>query len=226
MALTVIRSRLARVAGCILFIALLGGALAIWLRPNGPGLSLSNTTAIQVNPEGLRRARQMEELMAGRADIGGPFTLTDHNGARRSLADFRGQLVLLYFGFTYCPDVCPTDLLEIAHLLNSLGERADQVQPLFITVDPERDTAEHLSRYLPHFHPRILGLTGSIQEIGSIAQRYRAYFGKVPSPAGGFYTVDHSANFYLVDREGKFAGSLPPGTKADRLADVIRDRLD
>ena len=204
---------------------MLGGAVTIWLQTNKVALSSSTTTKLEVNQEALRRARQMEELMTGRGDIGGPFSLTDHTGTQRSLADFRGQVVLVYFGYTYCPDVCPTDLVEIAQLLSVLGERADQVQPLFITVDPERDTAAHLSNYLPHFHPRLLGLTGSVEEIRAVADRYRAYFAKVPRPGNGFYGMDHSANFYLLDREGKFAGSLPPGTKAHRLAEVIRDWL-
>jgi protein SCO1/2 len=171
----------------------------------------------------LARARQMEDLMAGRGPIGGPFVLTDHTGARRTLSDFRGKVVLLYFGYTHCPDVCPTDLGQIAALLRSLGARASEVQALYITVDPERDTATHLAGYLSAFDPRIVGLTGTEEEIRSVAERYKAYFAKVPTARG--YLMEHSANFYILDREGKFAGSLPPSTKADRLADVLRERL-
>lgn len=178
---------------------------------------------LALDAQKLRRARQMEDLMAGRGQIGGPFVLTDHNGARRSLADYRGKVVLLYFGYTYCPDVCPTDLAQIAELLRSLGPRAAEVQALYVTVDPERDTAAHLAGYVRAFDARIHGLTGSVEEIRIVAERYKAYFAKVPVAQG--YLMEHSANFYVIDREGKFTGSLPPGTKADRLADVVRERL-
>lgn len=178
---------------------------------------------LPLDPEKLRRARMAEDLMAGRGAIGGPFTLTDHQGTRRSLTDFRGKVVLLYFGFTYCPDVCPTDLAEIAALLRSLGPRAAEVQALYVTVDPERDTPAQLGGYVTAFDPRIIGLTGSVEEIRGVATLYKAFFEKVPTEQG--YLMAHSANFYVIDREGKFAGSLPPGTKADRLADVVRERL-
>lgn len=191
-----------------------GIALAVLLRAPEPA---------PLDPEKLRRARLMEDLMAGRGAIGGPFTLTDQHGARRSLVDFRGNVVLLYFGYTHCPDICPTDLAEIASLLHSLGSKAVEVQALYVTVDPERDTAPHLAGYLGAFDARILGLTGSVDEIRGIAERYKAYFAKVRSGQG--YLMEHSANFYVLDREGRFAGSLPPGTKADRLADVVRERL-
>jgi cytochrome oxidase Cu insertion factor (SCO1/SenC/PrrC family) len=173
--------------------------------------------------EKLRRARMMEDLMAGRGEIGGSFTLTDHNGERRSLSDYRGKVVLLYFGYTYCPDVCPTDLAQIALLLRSLGARAVEVQALYVTVDPERDTARQLAGYVTAFDARIVGLTGSVEDVRAVADRYRAYFAKVPS--GQHYLMEHSANIYVIDREGRFAGSLPPGTKAERLADVVRERL-
>jgi cytochrome oxidase Cu insertion factor (SCO1/SenC/PrrC family) len=176
-----------------------------------------------LDAEKLGRARMMEDLMAGRGEIGGPFTLTDHTGERRSLADYRGKVVLLYFGYTFCPDVCPTDLAQIASLLRSLGEQAGEVQALYVTVDPERDTPSQLSAYVKAFDPRIVGLTGSVEEVRSVANRYKAYFAKVP--AAGQYLMEHSANMYIVDRQGRFAGSLPPGTKAERLADVVRERL-
>jgi len=176
-----------------------------------------------VDAEKLRRARMMEDLMTGRGAVGGPFTLTDHHGARRSLAEFRGRLVLLYFGYTFCPDVCPTDLVELGALLRRLGRDARRVQVLFVTLDPERDSAKHLEAYLGAFDGRILGLTGEAQEVRAVARRYKAYFAKVP--AGSTYLVEHSANFYLIDGQGGFAGSLPPGTKAERLEDIVREHL-
>lgn len=176
-----------------------------------------------LDAEKLRRARMMEDLMTGKGAIGGDFSLTAHDGTQRSLADFRGKVVLLYFGYTYCPDVCPTDLMAVAALLRALGEGAEQVQALYVTVDPERDTPAQLAAYVAAFHPRIIGLTGSVEQIRTVAERYKAYFAKVP--AGGGYLMEHSANFYILDRAGRYAGSLPPGTRVDRLADVIRERL-
>jgi cytochrome oxidase Cu insertion factor (SCO1/SenC/PrrC family) len=208
--------RTRRLALAALAAAGAGAAVAALWNPPGP-------PALEINPQQLERARMMEALMVGRGPIGGSFTLTAHDGTRRALSDFRGKVVLLYFGYTQCPDVCPTDLVQIAALLHSLGERAAEVQALYVTVDPERDTAALLAAYLPAFDPRILGLTGGVEEIGELASRYKAYFAKVPL-AGG-YLMEHSANFYVLDRSGRFAASLPPGTKADRLADVVRERL-
>jgi cytochrome oxidase Cu insertion factor (SCO1/SenC/PrrC family) len=115
-------------------------------------------------------ARMMSELMSGKGPVGGPFTLVDQSGARRSLADFRGKLVLLYFGFTYCPDVCPTDLMAVGNLVRSLGPAGDQVQPVFVTLDPARDTPEVLRAYVASFHPRFVALTGTENEIRHLIQ--------------------------------------------------------
>jgi protein SCO1/2 len=174
----------------------------------------------EIDLENLRRARLMEDLMAGRGAIGGPFTLTDHHGKRRALADFRGRVVVLYFGYTHCPDVCPTDLAQVALLLKEFSSDRQNLQALYVTVDPERDTP-HLGEYVRAFHPDIVGLTGTVEEVRAVAERYKAYFAKAPAGAG--YLMEHSANLYVLDREGRFAGSLPPGTKADRLGDVVRD---
>jgi protein SCO1/2 len=205
---------LTRAARALAFALAAGFALAACERPPEP---------LALDADKLSRARGMEDLMTGRGPIGGAFVLTDHTGARRALSDFRGKVVILYFGYTYCPDVCPTDLAQIAELLRSLGPRASEVQVLYVTVDPERDTAAHLAGYVRAFDARILGLTGSVQEIRDVATRYKAYFAKVPAAHG--YLMEHSANIYILDREGAFAGSLPPGTKAERLGDVVRERL-
>jgi cytochrome oxidase Cu insertion factor (SCO1/SenC/PrrC family) len=167
----------------------------------------------------------MDAVMWNREPIGGPFSLVDHTGRRRSDADFRGKLLLVYFGFTYCPDVCPTDLQAITLALDALGGAADGVQPLFITVDPERDTPEHLAEYVALFHPRLLGLTGTAEDIRGAASAYRVYYAKVPGSDEADYTVDHSGFIYMLDREGHYIGFFPPGTTADRIAAGIRMHL-
>jgi cytochrome oxidase Cu insertion factor (SCO1/SenC/PrrC family) len=172
-------------------------------------------------------AEVMDILMWNREPVGGPFELTDHTGKPRTNSDFRGKLMLVYFGFTYCPDVCPTDLQAIGLALDKLGTAADSVQPLFITVDPERDTPQHLAEYVPMFHPRLIGLTGSAEAIRKAADAYKVYYAKVDPPKGdgGYYTVDHTAFIYLMDREGNYLGFFPPGTSADRMVEIIRPRL-
>jgi len=170
-------------------------------------------------------ARLMNELMSGKVSVGGPFTLTDQYGARRSLAEFRGKLVLLYFGYTYCPDVCPTDLYAIGRLVQSLGRQGRAVQPLFVTLDPERDTQEVLGKYAVSFHPRLIALRGSEREIRSVATAYKVYYEKVASPSSGSYVIDHTAFIFLLDREGRYVSFFPPGTTLERMAVIVREAL-
>jgi cytochrome oxidase Cu insertion factor (SCO1/SenC/PrrC family) len=171
-------------------------------------------------------AEIMDILMWNREPVGGPFELTDQTGHVRTERDFRGKLMLVYFGFTYCPDICPTDLQAIGLALDKLGSDAASVQPLFITVDPERDTAEHLAQYVPIFHPRLIGLTGNPAAIRKAADAYKVYYAKIPlGKATDDYTVDHTAFIYLMDRDGNYLGFFPPGTSADRMVEIIRPRL-
>jgi len=135
------------------------------------------------------------------APYGRELQLTDQFGQRRTLADFRGQVVMLYFGFVQCPDVCPTSLARAADVMQRLGPDADRVQLLFVTVDPERDTPELLREYLAAFHPRFLGLTGTPDEIAAAAREFKVYYAKVPT--GNSYTMDHSAQTYLIDPQGR-----------------------
>jgi cytochrome oxidase Cu insertion factor (SCO1/SenC/PrrC family) len=167
-------------------------------------------------------AELMDVVMWNREPIGGPFTLTDQDGRRRTDMDFHGRLMLVYFGFTYCPDVCPTDLQQIGLALDRLGPSGEMVQPVFITVDPERDTPDHLQQYMPLFHPRFVGLTGDAAAIEAAARAYRVYFAKVERADRADYTVDHSGFIYLIGRDGEYLGFFPPGTPAERLADAIR----
>lgn len=170
-------------------------------------------------------AELMDAVMWNREPIGGPFALVDHNGKPRTDADFRGKLLLVYFGFTYCPDVCPTDLQDIGLALDQLGAAGDAVQPLFITVDPERDTVEHLKDYVTLFHPRMIGLTGDAAAIHKAAAAYRTYYAKVPNERGDDYTVDHSAFIYVIGADGAYLGFFPPGTPPERIAEGLRAHL-
>lgn len=170
-------------------------------------------------------AALMDALMWGQEPIGGPFELVDHTGALRTDADYRGRLALIYFGYTHCPDVCPTDLQAMASTLDLLGDAAAAVQPLFITIDPERDTPSHLANYVPLFHPRLVGLTGEASAIRQVARAYKVYYAKVILPDSSDYAMDHSAFIYLVDAAGRYLGFFPPGTSPERMATIIRPYL-
>lgn len=189
------------------------------------------TSAVSATPapaQGSTRsaAELMDAVMWNREPIGGAFALTDQTGRTRTDTDFRGQLMLVYFGFTYCPDICPADLQEIGLAMKALGEQAADIQPLFVTLDPQRDTAEHLAQYVPLFHPRLLGLTGSIADVTKAADAYRVYFKRVVTgPNADDYTVDHSAFIYLMDRDGKYLDFFPPGTDAAKIAGMIKPHL-
>jgi cytochrome oxidase Cu insertion factor (SCO1/SenC/PrrC family) len=167
-------------------------------------------------------AELMDVLMWNREPVGGPFALVDHTGTPRTDQDFRGKVVLIYFGFTFCPDVCPTDLQQIGLALDRLGSLATEVQPLFITLDPKRDTPEHLAEYVPSFHKDIVGLSGSATAIRAAADAYKVYYREVAREGGSDYTIDHSAFLYLMDRDGQFIGFLPPGTSADTMFPKIQ----
>jgi cytochrome oxidase Cu insertion factor (SCO1/SenC/PrrC family) len=169
-------------------------------------------------------AQMMDDLMYGRGTVGGPFTLTDQNGKRRSDSEFRGRLMIVYFGYTFCPDVCPTDLMAITQALDALGKDAAGVQPIFITIDPERDNRA-MADYLRAFHPSFIGLTGSPEEIRKVANAYKVFYARVEDPRTGEYSIDHSGVIYLMGREGKYLGFMPPQTAPDRLLEVLRKYL-
>ena len=167
----------------------------------------------------------MDALMWNRGPIGGPFELIDQDGRQRSDAQLRGKLLLIYFGYTSCPDVCPADLMAISSAVRLLGGAGDDVQPIFITVDPERDTTERLRAYVSAFHPRLIGLTGSERDIRAVALAYKVHYEKIVDPHGGPYAIDHTGFIYLVGRDGKYLGFFPPGTPADRMVEIIRQHL-
>src|SRR5437899_11871455 len=137
------------------------------------------------------------------AAIGGPFKLTDQDGQVLTDQDLKGRPFLVFFGFTHCPDVCPTTLFEVSEILRALGPDADRTRALFITVDPERDTPAVIKDYLASFDPHVAGLTGDPASVAAVAKGYRVYFKKVPLDEGG-YTMDHTAIVYLMDKQGRF----------------------
>ena len=156
------------------------------------------------------------------AAIGGPFKLTDQDGQVVTEQDFKGRPFLVFFGFTHCPDVCPTSLFEVSEIMRALGPDADRTRALFITVDPERDTPAVMKDYLSSFDKHLSGLTGDAAAIAAVAKAYRVYFKKVPLDQGG-YTMDHTAIVYLMDKEGRFVApfSLKRTTDAS-VADLRR----
>jgi cytochrome oxidase Cu insertion factor (SCO1/SenC/PrrC family) len=157
--------------------------------------------------------------------IGGPFSLVDQNGVTRRDADFRGKLMLVYFGYTYCPDICPATLLAMSQAIDKLGLEGDQVQPIFITVDPERDTQAQMKLYAANFHPRLLALTGSAEQVDAAEKDYRVYAKKVTEASKADYLMDHSSFIYLMDRNGKLAALISPGVEPDAMAAAIRRHL-
>ena len=155
------------------------------------------------------------------ANFGKELALTDHNGKPRTLADFRGKVVVIFFGYTHCPDVCPTTLAELAIVAKELGGNAERMQVLFVTVDPERDTQEVLHKYVPSFNPSFLGLYGNAEATMRAAREFKIFYQKQPLP-GGDYSVDHSAGTYVLDQQGRLRLFAQYGRGAPDLLHDIR----
>lgn len=155
------------------------------------------------------------------AKFGREFALADHHGTPRTLADFRGKVVAMFFGFTQCPDVCPTALAELAAVLKDLGAQASEVQVLFVTLDPERDTPALLGQYVTAFHPAFVGLRGDADALARTAAEFKVFYQKQPG-AGGGYSLDHTAGTYLFDREGRLRVFAPPGAESSALLHDLR----
>ena len=153
-------------------------------------------------------------------DYGRELALTDHTGKPRTLADFRGKAVVLFFGYVRCPDVCPTTLAEMKMVLTQLGPDAERVQILFVTVDPERDTQELLAKYVPAFHPGFLGLYGDAQATARVAKEFKIFFQKVPGSTPENYSVDHTAGSYVIDPQGRLRLYVRHGQAGDLAADL------
>ncbi len=166
---------------------------------------------------------------SGIAKIGGPFELIDHNGKSRKSAEFRGKFMLIYFGYSCCPDVCPTALQIMSTALQTLGDRAKAVQPIFITVDPKRDTPAHLKEYVQNFYPGMIGLTGDEKLIKDAAKKYRIYYAKAlqdkSKPDADDYLMDHSSIVFFMDQKGKYVTHFSHQTNADAMAKVIAKEI-
>lgn len=199
------RGRLLTVIVAGFLIGALGGAAALILTkaPSGPDVTIS-----------------------GKALIGGPFTLVGKDGKPVTDQAFRGKYMLVFFGFTHCPDICPAELQVIAASLDELGPKANEIIPIFITLDPERDTPQIVSDYVMNFGPRFVGLSGSPEAIAEAAKAYRVSYAKFQEdPAKSDYSIDHSALVYLMGKDGEYVTHFAYGTPAAKMAETLRRYL-
>jgi len=202
----------------IIAIALISALILVWNNYLEPEYFSEN--------KGSAAGKVTQVKSVGVPQIGGPFVLVDQDGKTVTEADFKGKYMLIYFGYTYCPDVCPTSLTIIGDALDILGEKGDQITPVFITVDPERDDPEAMKMYVDHFHPKLVGLTGSVDQVKAAAKAYKAYFAKSGDGYGDDdYAVDHSSITYLMSPDGKFVTHFGHGVEAEPMAKKIADFL-
>ncbi len=192
------------------------------------GLTLGAVAALLTLP-GLRErlaGAAAPVTSVGKAQVGGPFTLIDPAGKRVTDKDFLGRHLLVYFGYTFCPDVCPTGLQVIAAALDRLGPKADRITPVFISLDPERDTPQQMGEYVKAFHPRLVGLTGTPEQIAEVARAYRVYYKKVKdekSTAG--YSLDHTSIVYVMDTKGDFVAHFTHATAVEAIVSRLQKML-
>lgn len=205
------RLRLIALLALVAGIVLLAAAAVFWLRPTPPGPAAES---------GVVR-------VAEGAAIGGPFQLVDQNGRSVTQADFAGKFMLIYFGFTYCPDVCPTELQVMGNAMDALDPAdAARVVPIFITVDPKRDTPEQLKGYVAAFHPKMIGLTGTPEQIAAVAKAYKVYYSKQPNAAApDDYSVDHTSFVYLMGPDGVLRSMFRSGASAKTMAGEIKTQI-
>jgi len=187
------------------------------------GLIVGVAVALVVFPEARERILPTSNIRTmGQALIGGPFELTNHAGKRVTDQDFRGRYMLVFFGFTFCPDVCPSALQVMSAALDRIGSKAERITPLFISVDPERDTPEQLATYVQSFHPRLVGLTGSPDDIAKVVKAYRVYAKRVEDPkSSAGYTYDHSSIIYVMNPDGTYRTHFAHTASVDAMADRL-----
>lgn len=162
---------------------------------------------------------------ASRSSVGGPFSLTTHEGKRVTEKDFQGKYMLVAFGYTYCPDICPSELQTIALTMDALGPKADGIVPVFISVDPERDSVVQMASYVKNFSPRIVGLTGTPEEVKSAATAYRAAYKKEPAPNGADYAVSHTTFMYVMSPDGTYVTHFNYGTSSEDMTAKLKKIL-
>ena len=201
-----INSGFLHLAGKLKYLALIIAILAAGCKPPAPQELFQSTD------------------VAG-ANFAKDFQLTDHQGQRRTLSDFRGKVVVLFFGYIHCPDICPTTLTELAAVIERLGPDGEKVQVLFVTLDPERDTPEILAKFVPAFNPKFIGLYGTPQEIAKTAQEYKLVYTKQPGKTPTDYTLDHSSGTYIYDQQGKLRLYASYGSGVDSLVADIKTLL-
>lgn len=191
-----------------------GGLLAVWL-----WVYLEKQQKVR-----RQRGEQLKQAALGHGD----FSLLDHRGQRRTKADFLGHWVLLYFGFTHCPDICPDELDKLSAAVSALDRDASlpPVQPIFVTVDPERDDVPALARYVKDFHPRLIGLTGTPEEVKHAGRDYRVYANPGPKDEDGDYIVDHTILIYLISPDGLFLDYYNRMKSQEQIADSIRNHIN
>jgi protein SCO1 len=164
--------------------------------------------------------------VTGKSLVGGPFSLVDQTGKRVTDKDYRGKYMLVFFGYTNCPDICPAGLQVMSAALEKIGQRGDDIIPLFITVDPERDTPQKLAAYVKNFSPRLIGLTGSPSDVAAAAKAYRVFYQKVPDENDPtHYSVDHSSIFYLMGKDGSLLAPIPAANDVTQLTQAIDKAL-
>lgn len=185
------------------------------------GLVIGGAVALLTQP-GVQQKLLAPQASVGKALVGGPFSLLDHTGRRVTDNDFRGRYMLVLFGFTFCPDVCPSGLQVMAAALDKLGPKADRITPVFISVDPERDTPAQLAQYVPSFHPRLIGLTGTQAEVDAAAKAYRVYYKKIrDEKSSSSYTIDHTALIYLMGPDGAYVTHFTHTMGLDAMAERL-----
>jgi protein SCO1/2 len=212
----------------VLLVILLGGVWATAWFVRAPGETVADAFLRQL---ARMTGADMPAPAAGGVQIaqgvalGGPFTLVDQTGKTVTERDFAGRPLLIYFGFTYCPDVCPTELGTIAAALDAMGPAGEQVTPIFISIDPERDTPEAMADYVSRFHPRMVGLTGSAEQVAQAARAYRVYYAKVQPRDSTSYLMDHSSFIYFVGSDGRVRSLFRPNSTPEAIAAAVSAQL-
>ncbi len=207
----------------ILVAALCFSALVAWVQVHGQKTSTPLTGQAFVEKTAAEKTTT-EKTVAG-VSVGGPFTLTDQNGKPFTDADLRGHYTLIYFGFTFCPAICPTELQKITVALNQAGAQGDTVLPVFITIDPERDTRDIIAHYVAQFHKNMVGLTGTQAQINAVLKAYHIYAKKVKDEGMTDYTMDHSSYIYFIDPKGNLVDIYGVDSTPSEIAKSITETI-